>query len=204
LVLGVVDGMGGHQGGARAAAIAATELAAADPVDLLARPSEAFQEVSALILRAGAAWGTPQMGCAVALLALGPDQAVSLNIGDCRAYRVGEPLERLSFDDRLPGPLTHVLTQCLGGTSRPADAHKRRVDHLDQPVTRYLICSDGLYDGLNPGQLRQTAGRAKTPAEAVQRLSALAGTRSQDNFSILVADVRPAGGGREAGQGQDA
>ncbi|MDR1634468.1 MAG: hypothetical protein LBS27_06045 [Bifidobacteriaceae bacterium] len=210
LLLGVIDGMGGHLGGAHAAAIAATDLAAADPQHILNDPALELAEVSHRILRAGRVWGTPQMGCAAALLVLGPTGAVSLNVGDCRSYQVSAPAEtpadasdqgahraappaaglaQLSFDDRLPGPLAHVLTQCLGGPPRLLDVHRHRVEHLGRSPIRYLICSDGLHGALSPAIIGRAAAPGQSPAEAVQRLARLAEPLSQDNFSILVADV---------------
>ncbi|MDR2564946.1 MAG: hypothetical protein LBC97_02600 [Bifidobacteriaceae bacterium] len=211
LVLGVIDGMGGHLGGAHAAAIAATELAAADPWRLLGDPALELEGLSNRILRAGRSWGTPQMGCAAALLVIGPAIAVSLNVGDCRSYRLGEPreassqgggaavgarprgsrLEQLSSDDRLPGPLAHVLTQCLGGPPRLLDVHQQLVEHSGASPTRYLICSDGLHGALEPPILGRVLARRDPPGETVQRLARLAEAVAQDNFSILVADVRP-------------
>lgn len=189
-VFAVVDGMGGHQGGEDAAAMVAVELAHLDWTVFPEQADSVMERLSDKIFRAGVGLGTPTMGAAVAVLIVTEHHTVVANVGDCRAYKVaGGYLGQLSVDDRNLGGAANVLTQSLGGEPRVLDSHALRERIGTEPVTRYLLCSDGIHGFIDPAELKASLVEEATPAEAVDRLAGAVADVSQDNYTAVVFDV---------------
>lgn len=189
-VFAVVDGMGGYSGGEDAAVLVAAELARLDG----APPREWFdswmEAVSDKVFRAGIGLETPTMGAAVAMLVVTSAHIVSVNVGDCRAYRLTDGyLGQLSVDDREPGGPANILTQSLGGEPRTLDAHTLREPLPAEPGSRFLLCSDGIHGFVTPAELKASLSGAATPTEAVEKLATLADIASLDNYTALVFDI---------------
>ena len=187
VVAGVVDGMGGHAGGSDAAGLAALALAGAD-----AHPRDWdtwFEALSARILAAGRAWGTPDMGAAAALIVLTGDELQMANVGDCRIYRVaGGHLGQISVDDRTGDPNSSVLTQALGG-SRKMDAHGWRQPYKGGQE-RYVLCSDGVWETLDQAVLRDLCTAARPPDQIVDAITAsIYSQNASDNCSVIIVDL---------------
>lgn len=188
-VFAVVDGMGGHHGGEDAAGLVAAELARLHGEPVPSDFSRLCERLSDKVFRAGVGLETPSMGAAMAMLMVTSSHVVSVNVGDCRAYKLaGGYLGQLSVDDRgLDGP-TNVLTQSLGGEPRVIDAHELR-DPLDDDPARYVLCSDGVHGFVDAAAIKTTLLEMSDPAEAANRLVELAVGTSQDNYTVIVFDV---------------
>lgn len=183
----VVDGMGGHAGGAEAAALVASALAAADP-----GPEgwdSWFEDVSRRVSLAGAAWGTSEMGATAAVLRVTSSGMVMANVGDCRIYRaVGGWLGQISVDDRTDDPASSAVTQAVGGTGR-LNAHLWHQEFTGGPE-RYLLCSDGVWGTLDPAVLRELCSADRPPAQIVAAIAAsIHASGATDNCSVVVLDL---------------
>ena len=209
----LADGMGGHQAGEVASAIAVQEVRArlaaslarsAAPADIELAVRAAVASANQAILTAAAR--SPEcrgMGTTL-VLALFTREAVTIaHVGDSRAYRLrAGTLQALTRDHSLvqqqidAGLLNpeqarqqrqrHVLTRALGVEG---DCGPELSRHPRQPGDRYLLCSDGLHDMLSDEQiaaeLRRTPG---TQAAARVLLDAANDAGGHDNVSIIVAD----------------
>jgi len=163
----VADGMGGHKGGARAAALSVESversLASADPSapvpDLLARALQYANSVVHREASSGAAQ-TEGMGSTAVVLVTTEDSAYVAHVGDSRAYlfrggklqaltRDHSRVQRMLDDDLLTPeearnhPDASVLDRAIG--SKP----DVKVEVREEPVSLedgdgFLLCSDGL------------------------------------------------------------
>jgi protein phosphatase len=140
-----------------------------------------------------------------AAYATGPNLFLA-HVGDSRAYRLrGGALEQITRDQTLVQqlvdqgsiqpeaaarhPLRHVLSHAVGsdGLERlPSDLHHLTLADGD----RLLLCSDGLSDPLDDGEIVKILVAAETPRQACDGLigAALEGG-GPDNVTCLVADV---------------
>jgi PPM family protein phosphatase len=153
LVVAVADGLGGHPAGEVASAVAVQEIAHARPLPgdengvaglVQACNTAVYDEAARDPGRAG-------MGTTIAGLVLRNGAAVVFNVGDSRVYLFeDDDLVQVTVDDNpplAPGQThTAILTQMLGGHSRPrdVDVHVRELNR--GPDARYLVCTDGLSD----------------------------------------------------------
>jgi PPM family protein phosphatase len=215
-VAAVADGMGGHNAGEVASAIAIEELAGLRGMGPWPNERAATDDLKRAIVRANrriremAAGDRELNGMGTTLVAVLEDgDSVHLaNVGDSRAYllRQGE-LSQVTVD--------HTLVQELvdDGKLSPKDAerHPQRsmitralgVDHeveIDlftyklQPGDRLVLCSDGLSDVLNPTQIRNALLRVRDPQKAAERLVAMAVEGGgPDNVTVIVVDTMEAG-----------
>ena len=207
----VFDGMGGHAGGEAAAELAADTFREAfsevEPRDI----DEAAELLSAAArtaddrIRAYAAEraGHDGMGTTVTALFLLGDEGVTLNVGDSRTYllREGE-LYLLTHDDsyvqalidegRLAPeeapfhPRRNVITRAIGslgeGELSLSVGYPREGDV-------YLLCSDGLWDLVGEGRIRNTLTQQLPLSSAVGYLIAAANENGGDD-NITVALLR--------------
>jgi serine/threonine protein phosphatase PrpC len=147
--------------------------------------------------------GAPGMGTTVAGLVLTPAGAVQFNVGDSRIYRMdpgARGLTQLSVDD-TPGPkmdngrtalqTTPVVSQSLGGQpSYTAIEPHAETDAPPVAGTCYLLCTDGLTDLLEAGEIGEILARADGDDgdfRAVDRLFQAALDRGgKDNVTIAL------------------
>lgn len=188
VILAVVDGMGGHAGGAEAAALIATSLAKADLETIGDDWDDWFEQLSSRVARAGSAWATPDMGATVAVLGITGTGLVLANVGDCRIYRVvSGHLGQLSVDDRTDEPASHAVTQALGGSAR-IDAHLWR-QGFKGGVERFVLCSDGVWGTLDPAVLRYLCAADRPPGEIADGIAgSIYSQHADDNCSVVVVD----------------
>lgn len=208
-LLAVADGVGGSVFGevASARAIDAISFLETTPPD---RPLRAFgfaalERVTATLAGEVAA-DASRRGMATTLTALlaAGESLVVLHVGDSRAYRrrAGE-WRQLTRDDSLvqglvdAGALTDaeaqrhparsVVVQALNGG--PVEPH---VEVLDlAPGDRYLVCSDGLSDYVDEGEIvRLIGGEADVTRCCAALLQAAIDEGAPDNVSCVVADAR--------------
>ncbi len=212
MIFGVADGMGGHQAGEVASAIAATTLrdrlsGGANTVDVAVA---AVVEANAAIFQ-GAHNNVEQRGMGTTLTALAvlttPDAAVRfalLNVGDSRTYvmRQGR-LRRVSIDhsyvqelvstghitelEARNHPRRNIVTRALG--IEPTV----RVDTWVLPLVkgdRYVLCSDGLVDEVEDTDIAELLASNTDPQAAAEALVARANDNGgRDNTTVLVVDV---------------
>jgi PPM family protein phosphatase len=200
LICLVADGMGGHAAGDVASRAVAEHLSrraggGCDEVAIAAVLLEANHELFGLMGENPVWYG---MGTTVAGVVVTPSRVIVFNVGDSRVYRIAAgALVQLSTDD-TPGPklpdgrtavyTSSIISQVLGGygSERPGERIEPHV--LSEPLedgARYLICSDGLTDLLDPGEIEQLLD--DDDAASAQALFAAAMAQGgDDNVSLIL------------------
>jgi protein phosphatase len=213
-VFAVADGMGGHQRGEVAAAIAVRSLATLpDAPAARSIVMDAIRLADDAIVDYSRQHATGPMGttlCGLAVTADGPTAAlVAFNVGDSRCYRAsGGRLVQVSHDhsvvqelidagalaatDAERHPERHVVTRSLGA----GDALEIDWWHID-PVEgdRFLLCSDGLVKEVPIDVIGAELARGDDPQQTAQRLvdrAVAAGGR--DNVTAVIVDIDVADG----------
>ena len=126
------------------------------------------------------------MGSTVVGIVLGSTQAVFFNVGDSRAYRLGQSnIEQVSEDD-LSSSGSHILSQCIGGGSRLPKPH---VVELQRNETEtYLLMSDGVWASISDKKIMETV--ASSDGNSARDLCDLAvQSGSEDDCTAIV--IRP-------------
>ncbi len=214
-LLVVADGMGGHEAGEVASALAVETIFRVfyqtdGPPEQCLRA--AFEAANTAVWEAGQAPDKKGMGTTVtALLVRGP-QAFVAHVGDSRLYHLrGNTLRQLTHDHSLvqemvrkgmitPADAAHhedrnVLLQALG--NRPYVEVELSTEPLAlQPGDVFLACSDGLHDGIPPDEIEGLLAETPDVQQAADTLVALAKARGGlDNISVgvvrLAAEARP-------------
>jgi protein phosphatase len=209
----VADGMGGHEAGEVASAMAIDALrplswlnvVTAD--DVKERLHVAHDDVSGIAAPEGRGAGTTLTGVVVSEQDGLPYWLVA-NVGDSRTYHlVDGRLEQISVDhsevqelvdagaltpaQAAHHPRRHVVTRALGAAARP-DA-----DYWYLPLStgdRLLVCSDGLTTELDDDRIADllvTNAEPQAAADALVQAALAAGGR--DNITVLVVDAVDAG-----------
>jgi len=213
LVFAVADGMGGHQAGEVASALAVQTVR-----DRLGEGVSSLDVVIASVVEANAAIfqaahrnvGQQGMGTtltAMAVLASSDGAAPTLalvNVGDSRTYRVrGGKLERVTIDhsyvqelvatghitefEARTHPRRNIVTRALG--IEPTV----RVDSWVLSMVRgdrFVLCSDGLVDEVPDHEIELVASGVADPQAAADELVAMANRHGgRDNVTVLVVDV---------------
>jgi PPM family protein phosphatase len=211
-VAAVADGMGGHNAGEVASAIAIEELTALRDRGPWDNETAATDDLKQAILRANrrireTAAGDRRLNgmgtTLVALLADG-DLVHVANIGDSRGYllRQGELSQvtvdhslvqelvdegRLSPEDAERHPQRSVITRTLG---IDPEVEIDLFTYKLQVGDRLLLCSDGLSDVVEPGQIRKVLLRTPGTQRAARELVAVANSQGgPDNITVIVVDA---------------
>ncbi len=190
LVCVIADGMGGHNAGEVASRYAVRRLAG-EPDELAdtRRAIETLRAVDSELYRAMAA--DPElsgMGTTVVGLVLAPN-LVWFNVGDSRLYRCeAGRLVQMSIDDVPPGPRSGLLTQSLGGSFMRTEIAPHAGETPLAPAARFLLCSDGLTDMLEPAEIEECMAESDIDA-VVQLFERAMRAGGADNVSIVVASV---------------
>jgi serine/threonine protein phosphatase PrpC len=209
-VFAVADGLGGHQGGEVASAVAVEPLAALDGREF-ADPAEAAEALTAAIREANAAildraagdpglWG---MGTTVTAAALAGERHLQLaHVGDSRAYLLRDgSLEQLTTDHTVVAELVRrgrltpalhpersILTRAVGLDPRiPVDTP----DPLElQDGGQVLLCSDGLTEAVDDDQIAQVLSAEPDGNAACQALiDAANAAGGPDNITVVLLRV---------------
>lgn len=204
----VADGLGGHQGGEVASAIAVEVIGRrVDPARVGDR-DHLIQVVTeanlAVIERASGDPSLRGMGTTCTLLALDGLHALLAHVGDSRGYRFRDGrLEQITQDHTLVGrmvlegqitadearthPVRSTITRALGFDPRV------EVDIESLHLTageRVLLCSDGLYGMVDADAIAAVLAAESDPQAAAQSLVQLANEAGgEDNITALVVDV---------------
>ncbi|NQD93728.1 serine/threonine-protein phosphatase [Pseudomonas sp. CrR25] len=202
----VADGMGGHQNGALASRLIVELLAEPSEGDLPQRVDQLRKRLHGLNRRLGqeltvtAERPDTLIGSTVVALLAEGERAVCVWAGDSRCYLWrGSRLYQLSRDHSLlqqlideqqlspeqaaRHPAAHALTRAIGAS----EELKLELLELDVlPGDAFLLCSDGLYQGLSADELG-AALNLPSPQLTLNRLfqRALDGP-ARDNLSAVV------------------
>ncbi len=213
-VLAVADGLGGHQAGEVASAIA---IAAVSKLDgrQFAYPEEAREALVGAILEGNRAvldkatrdpdsWG---MGTTMTAAALAGDRWAQLaQVGDSRAYlmREGEGLRQVTDDQTIVGELVRqgrltpeeaahhpqrsVVTRAVG---LDPDLEVDTPPALElSPGDQLLLCSDGLTDAVDDARLAEILGaRLDGQATCQALIDAAIGAGGPDNITVVLLRV---------------
>lgn len=206
----VADGMGGHNAGEVASALAVTTLKAGARlgIDTTEDFRELVQQANSAIYTASLDDSTQSgMGTTVTALSIveGVEPRVLVaNVGDSRAYlwRSGA-LSRLSVDHSYVQelvnegiitpeaarvhPRRNIVTRALGiDRSVNVDVFT----HLVRTGDRIVLCSDGLVDEVDDTQIASVLGQHTDPQETAEALVMVANTNGgRDNTTVIVVDV---------------
>ena len=206
----VADGMGGHNAGEVASALAVTTLKAGarSGIDSVERFRELVQQANTAIYTASLDDST-QSGMGTTLTALsivaGEEPRVLVaNVGDARTYmwRNGA-LTRLSVDhsyvqelvnegiitpeEARVHPRRNIVTRALGiDRSVVVDVFS----HLVRTGDRIVLCSDGLVDEVSDADIALVLGQHSDPQDTAEALVMVANTAGgRDNTTVIVIDV---------------
>ena len=206
----VADGMGGHNAGEVASALAVTTLKAGarTGIDSVERFRELVQQANTAIYTASLDDST-QSGMGTTLTALsivaGEEPRVLVaNVGDARTYmwRNGA-LTRLSVDhsyvqelvnegiitpeEARVHPRRNIVTRALGiDRSVVVDVFS----HLVRTGDRIVLCSDGLVDEVSDADIAVVLGQHSDPQDTAEALVMVANTAGgRDNTTVIVMDV---------------
>ena len=204
------DGMGGHNAGEVASALAVTTLKAGARlgIDTTEDFRELVQQANSAIYTASLDDSTQSgMGTTVTALSIveGEEPRVLVaNVGDSRAYlwRSGA-LSRLSVDHSYVQelvnegiitpeaarvhPRRNIVTRALGiDRSVMVDVFT----HFVRTGDRIVLCSDGLVDEVADVEIARVLGQHTDPQETAEALVMVANTNGgRDNTTVIVVDV---------------
>jgi len=206
----VADGMGGHDAGEVASAIARDTLAELFQANAKTSLNQAIQTAHrAIIDSAARGIGAPGMGSTLVVLKSDKHRYQVAWVGDSRAYlwtpnRDGGELKQLSTDhsyvqklverglisaaDADHHPEKNIITQCLG----MQELTRVQVDLVERPWQEnqwILLCSDGLTDEVGSLTLAQILSQANNPVAAVDQLMHAALTSGgRDNITLQIVE----------------
>ena len=197
----VADGMGGHPAG---------EVASRSAIEFLvshldgtgadrARVADLLRDTNRFLFEEMAR--CPQwygMGTTLAGVVASAERLIAFNVGDSRVYRIEDGgLEQVSVDDSEAVNLgflfnrvsARVLSQCLGGFPESGGEIFPHVAELAlRPGSRFLVCSDGLYDMLSDSTIARCLD--EDPERSVQTLfEAAMAEGGVDNISIVLGAI---------------
>ena len=206
----VADGLGGHNAGEVASALAVEAVLAgtADGVEGPEQFGNAIGAANRAVFDASQQdTGLHGMGTTVtAIVALpGPGGRVAVaNVGDSRTslYRAGDFIRvtkdhsrvqemidagEISPDDEWGHPYGNVLTRAVG-----LEPHVEVDVYVitAEPRDRFLLCSDGLIDEVREEDIAEALWRHRDPQECADRLVDMANEAGgHDNITVIVVDV---------------
>jgi len=212
----VADGMGGQSAGEKASEMAIdlisrklalqVDRVEEDPQRLSGVINEAVCEANAEILALGALDPNyHSMGTTIAMLVTGRKQLQVAGVGDSRVYllRDGE-LSQITQDDslvealRMAGTITreeaathrfkHVLVKYLGCKESNGGVEARQIAY--RSGDRFLLCSDGVTEGVSDERLKDLLGSQEDPQEVVEAvINDALKNGSRDNITCVVVFV---------------
>jgi PPM family protein phosphatase len=212
-LLVVADGMGGHPAGDVASQIAMNSLIEAFPAlpngDLGLALKQAYRRANEAVFQAGEDEPAHAgMGTTLTSALLHGKYATIAHVGDSRAYLLrGEALTQVTRDHTMVAeevaqgrltaeaarrdPRRNRLTHVIGTHPRLESKLPAIFELTLLPGDRLLLCSDGLYDVLDHGEMRRALVEQDT-SDAARRLVEAAKERgTRDNATAVVAAAIP-------------
>lgn len=204
----VADGMGGHAAGDVASEEATAEIhrvidkrltnGDTDSEAILSDAVEAAnQRLQRLIEDDASLYG---MGTTVVAALIAEAEATIVNVGDSRAYHIGETIEQVTVDQSLvqelvdsgeitkeeaqTHPQRNVVSQALGtNTSVAPDLYEVSVSDT------LLLCSDGLSEEVDEIRIAEVVTETSSLESAAERLIKLANKNGgSDNITVALAN----------------
>ena len=222
-VFAVADGMGGHQAGEVASAMALEPIGVldgrpfADADDASRALVTAMEEANRLVVeRSRSNADLRGMGTTLTAVVVHGDRLVAAHVGDSRAYllRAGEAISqlttdhtlverlvregRLSRDEAGEHPQRNVITRAIGNDPEVV------VDALPplqlQAGDRVLLCSDGLTGPINDADIQTLVEAVGGGQDAVDALVAAANEAGgPDNITVILLEVEGGPDGHRSG-----
>lgn len=211
----VADGVGGHNSGELASRLAVESVEAyikanpireaADEMSLKEYFLRCLQEANSLIFqRAALASRNAGMATTAVLAYIRSDKLYIVNIGDSRAYLVRDgELHQITEDhtfvnellktgtitkeEALNHPDCNMITRALGSEEQvQPDFYQARIE----PGDRILLCTDGLYNEIEPEELRLMASRAEKMEVLAEGLIRCANAHGgADNITAICIEI---------------
>ena len=212
-IFAVADGMGGHNAGEVASALA-TSLLREKSISQQLTPEWFVESISEInhTIHSSAAENTERRGMGTTLCALGlvtpvgesVPQISLANVGDSRIYlaRMGQFRQLtvdhsyvqelvseglITEDEAHTHPRRNIVTRALGIDQRVA------VDSWLIPLVsgdRFVLCSDGLVDEVTKSDIAELVQRGMPPQETAAALVAQAKRNGgRDNITVIVIDA---------------
>ncbi len=200
-LIAIADGMGGVAGGAEAsrAAVRALLESFVQPragESVQARMEHAYAAACGRVSRVARAQPRLRdMGTTLTVLNVVGTQVTVGHVGDSRCYLLrGGELHQVTTDHAVRAA-EHQLTRCIGAgrDTEKVDIHQRTV----APGDVFLLCTDGLWDALEPAELRQVLGLASAQAAASTLVRRAVEASGVDNATAVVVRVKTADGTQE-------
>ena len=202
----VADGMGGHQGGEVAAALAVETFREKAQLCTRAEPAEALRTLvaesnSRIYARAQERPEYQGMGTTLTAALVHDDAVTVAQVGDSRAYRLrGEALEQLTEDQSVVAELVRLgaltpeeaehhpqrsLVSRALGTQEQVEPEVRT--HAAEDGDIYVLCSDGLSKMVSDSLLREIIATGERLGSTTEKLIALANERGgDDNITVCL------------------
>lgn len=217
-IFAVADGMGGAQAGEIASKLAATVLEDTDSGQLSGRErvTSLIREANARVYeRSNADPAASGMGTTMTVALIEGSDVTIGHVGDSRAYLVragkleqvtedhslvNELLKsgRLSPEEAVTHPQRSVITRAVG-TDPDVDVDAFPIEAQDGDV--FLICSDGLTDMLEDGEILDVVERYPGDLDRVTKSLVSAANRGGGEDNITVVAFSFADGGDTAQMG---
>ena len=225
LLCGVIDGMGGYEGGEVAAELARKTII--DEVVTHEATGNILMVLEAAVAKANNAIvehkmehaDVRHMGCVatVGIVDLNENQLFLAHVGDTRLYQFHQNvLQKLTFDHSIVGqkedsgvlteeeamsdPERNIVTKSLG-FERLAE---HDADYMDlgvfplQPDTQLLFCSDGLYDMVTSREITSILQQQTGVHEKSRQLVDLANEcGGKDNVTVVLVQLFPSDSSNE-------
>ncbi|NLY73778.1 MAG: Stp1/IreP family PP2C-type Ser/Thr phosphatase [Firmicutes bacterium] len=202
----VADGMGGHQAGEVASAIAVETILQADLSGDIKKALQTALETAnkAILNQANRSEDFNGMGTTAAVLYLEKERAFITHVGDSRVYYLsGSVLKQLTSDHSLVNELvktgeitveearTHpqrnILTRALG-SHETLDAEILEIEVA--PGDKFLLCSDGLSGTVPETVIKEYLIREDDPEVIVDQLINYANELGgADNITVILVEV---------------
>ncbi len=209
----VADGMGGHQGGEVASALAIETVSdrsiGSDVGELVTAVEDANETVFERSTQDPSLSGMGTTFVGIAIVEVDGEERLGIvNVGDSRAYQltsgqlvqitddhslVGELVRdgRLSREDARTHPQKNIVTRAVGIDERVDVDDFVVVPHTGD---RYLLCSDGLTDEVEERDIAVVLRTIEDPDQAARELVRRANEHGgRDNITIVIVDVVDAG-----------
>ncbi len=205
-IAAVADGMGGHAGGEKAAALAIGELSGVRGTITADRFHQVVEAANRRIYETSADPALRGMGTTIVAAAVDAEaeQLNIVNVGDSRAYRFrGGQLEQLTIDhslvedlvregrlspeEALTHPQRNIVTRALG-INPQIEIDMFIVDAV--AGDRFILCSDGLFNEVDDEGIIEILERVKPSEEAAAELVETAvRLGGRDNVTVVIVDI---------------
>lgn len=205
-IAAVADGMGGHAGGEKAAALAIGELSGVRGTISADRFHRVVDAANRRIYETSSDPALRGMGTTIVAAAVDAEaeQLNIVNVGDSRAYRLRSgQLEQLTIDhslvedlvregrlspeEALTHPQRNIVTRALG-INPEIEIDMFIVDAV--VGDRFVLCSDGLFNEVDDEGIVEILNRVKPSEEAAAELVETAvRLGGRDNVTVVIVDI---------------